>query len=57
MATVIEATQMLMFMSQCSSKWRILAMANMLAPLTRTVTKANEMPATEAARLSYRRPR
>ena len=30
-------------------------MANMLAPLTRTVSNAKEMPASDAARLSYRR--
>ena len=34
MATVSEATQMLTFMFQPSSRCRIFAMANMLAPLT-----------------------
>ena len=33
---------MLRFMSQPSKRWRIFAMANMLAPLTMMVMKAND---------------
>ncbi|OPZ63440.1 MAG: hypothetical protein BWY83_03405 [bacterium ADurb.Bin478] len=40
---------MLTFMSQPSSRFKIFAMANMLAPLTATVITLNEMPATERA--------
>src|SRR5574340_356327 len=40
---------MLTFISQPRSRCRMSAMANMLAPLTSTVMKVNEIPATEAA--------
>ena len=42
---------MLTSMFQPSSRCRIFAMANMLAPLTATVMKAKVMPAIDAAPL------
>jgi hypothetical protein len=53
-ATVSEATQILTFMFHPSNRWRILAIANMLAPLTSTVRIANEIPARALLLVPYR---
>ena len=49
MPTVIDDTQMLTFIFQPSSRFRIFAIANILAPLTITVRNVNEMPASALA--------